>query len=184
MRRKLHHNGSMQEAFSVLLGRWQSFFVFVGGAAATLMGLLFVAISLGQNAARRSSGRARDTFVTPILTHFAVTVLLAALTLVPSQTPSSLGVLAMFVGAFQLVGLLRVLIGILEHHTRVDAAHWLWHMGLPFVSCLLLLAAGVGLLIGFPLVMEEVAACLLLHLLIGIRNAWKLTLWILDQEPA
>ena len=58
----------MQEAVLSPLATWQSFYVLVGTAAATLTGLLFVVITLVAGAGRRSSG-ALGAFTSPNVVH-------------------------------------------------------------------------------------------------------------------
>jgi|SRR5438552_17757611 len=55
-------------------------------------------------------------------------------------------------------------------------------VGLPIVSYVLLLLSGVGFLFQVALSMHGVAGALILLLVIGIRNAWDLVIWIAQQE--
>jgi hypothetical protein len=59
---------------------------------------------------------------------------------------------------------------------------WIWFVGLPFLSYLLLLFAGVGFLVEVPFAMYGVAAGLVLLVITGIRNAWDLVLWTAQQQ--
>jgi hypothetical protein len=59
---------------------------------------------------------------------------------------------------------------------------WIWFVGLPFLSYLLLLFAGVGLLVELSFAIYGVAAGLVLLVVTGIRNAWDLVLWTAQQQ--
>jgi len=60
--------------------------------------------------------------------------------------------------------------------------HWLWYVGLPFVSYLLLLEAAVGLGLRRPLGLASGAGAVLRLLVIGIRNAWDVVLVVAQQH--
>jgi hypothetical protein len=59
---------------------------------------------------------------------------------------------------------------------------WIWFVGLPFLSYLLLLFAGIGFLVDFSFAIYGVAAGLILLVITGIRNAWDLVLWTAQQQ--
>jgi hypothetical protein len=66
---------------------WDSFFVLAGGTAATLMGLLFVAVTVGGTGF--STSRIMDGtrgFLTPALVHFGTVLLQALAQLVTLRT--------------------------------------------------------------------------------------------------
>lgn len=78
----------MHESFASSVASWQSFYMLAGTASATLIGLLFVAVSLhidliGKPDSSSILSRAWRTF-----THF---ILVALLFLVPHQDPEGLG---------------------------------------------------------------------------------------------
>jgi hypothetical protein len=59
---------------------------------------------------------------------------------------------------------------------------WIWFVGLPIAGYVLLLFSGIGFLLHVALSMHGVAVALILLLVIGIRNAWDLVIWISEQE--
>jgi len=60
---------------------WENYFVLTGTAAVTLIGLLFVVITLGVERAQRGDEWLLRTFVTPTLVHFGVVFVIALLAL-------------------------------------------------------------------------------------------------------
>lgn len=69
------------------LGRWHDFYLLIGGASATLMGLTFVAVTLAPDViAARASGEVRP-FVTPIVALFATVLVVSVVLLIPLLMP-------------------------------------------------------------------------------------------------
>jgi len=59
---------------------------------------------------------------------------------------------------------------------------WIWFVGLPMAACGLLLLSGIGLMLNLALANYAVSVALIVMLVIGIRNAWDLVIWISKQE--
>jgi hypothetical protein len=165
----------MQEAGLSPLAPWQSFYVLIGTAAATLTGLMFVVVSLiaGGRLRMSSSSEAFATFNTPNVFHFGLAGLVAALLIVPWQ---ALWTAALLLG---LAGLAGVSYGIIvlrrarrqrDYHPVLE--DWLFHTILPLVSYTTLVVAAL-LLPGHPApALFVIAAATVLLLFIGIHNAW------------
>src|SRR5579859_6774442 len=133
----------MHAGFSETVSSWQSFYMLAGTASATLIGLLFVAISLhidliGAADASTIISLARRTF-----TRFILVVIIALLFMVPRQDPAGLGLPLL---AFGIVDVMRSLhLGRAVLSTRHDpgsAGGALTLIGLPVA---LPLASGLGL---------------------------------------
>jgi hypothetical protein len=72
---------------------WESFYVIVGGATATLIGLQFVVLTLIAVKPQLGAPEAGAAFATPTIVHFGTALLLAALARIPWQTVTSAAVL-------------------------------------------------------------------------------------------
>src|SRR5262249_31529398 len=86
------------DAFNEALRGWQNFYFMMGGAAATLAGLMFVALSL---ALHLINDRTRDQmriFATPSIIYFVSVLLIAGTMLIPILTPEWLTLLAFVCG--------------------------------------------------------------------------------------
>ena len=71
-----------------------------------------------------------------------------------------------------------------RHHGEaggLDLPHWLWHALIPAVSYLLIVGGGAGVLLGRPALLSALAAGELGLILVGLRNAFDLLLWIVRQ---
>src|SRR4051794_27504003 len=121
----------MQEGAVSFLAGWESFYVITGTAAATLIGLQFVVITL---VTQRSTGSTEGNraFGTPTIVHFCAVLLIAAILSVP--WPSLFGV-AFVLGLCGMAGLLYAAV-ILRIALRQSSytpvlEDWVWHFTLP-----------------------------------------------------
>lgn len=80
----------MESAFAQSLAEWTAFYALMGGAAATLLGLLFVAVSLRLNIFHQRQVADVRAFAAFTLGAFLVAIALAALALAPHLQPLSL----------------------------------------------------------------------------------------------
>src|SRR5262245_34494814 len=92
----------MLDPFNQMLRDWQNFFMLTGTASATLVGLMFIAATLGSNLAPQDERLTINTWVTPTIIHFSTVLIFAVLVAVPTLTGQSFGLL---LGLFGLLGL-------------------------------------------------------------------------------
>lgn len=166
--------------------RWHDFYLLVGGAAATLVGLLFVAISLGSRLITKQSVPALRVFVSPTLIHFIYVLVIATVVVIPTLTRAPLGILLVLVGLLSFGRALSTLPFMRQQHREqvIDKHDWVWHLIAPSVSYLLFVGAGIGLLLGVTQAFNGLAFASILLLVSGIRNAWDMVMWFaLQTEP-
>src|SRR5260370_28076673 len=84
-----------------LVRDWRDFYALLGAASATLVGLLFVAASIGASTFREEHRDPLGSFLTPTVVHFSAILFASILASVPSQSWRSLGG---FLGAGALAG--------------------------------------------------------------------------------
>lgn len=93
----------MNEPFSQSLADWTAYYALMGGAAATLLGLLFVAVSLRLNIFhRREVADVRD-FAAYTLGTFLVAIAVAGLALAPHARRVSMALPLLLIGVAGLV---------------------------------------------------------------------------------
>ncbi|HMA34900.1 MAG TPA: hypothetical protein VKY74_10520 [Chloroflexia bacterium] len=174
----------MGDTFAQTLHDWQNFYMLTGTAAATLIGLLFVAASLGAGLIADHTRDNIRTFVTPTLLHFGAVLILACIFTVPGQSPDVLGALVAAIGVAGLAQVLKTVPQMWQYHQRddFDRAHWLWHNVLPGVAYLLISGTGGALLLGARPLLSPLALGVGLLLVVGIHNTWTLTLWIVQHR--
>jgi hypothetical protein len=109
---------------------WDGFYTLTGGTAGTLIGLIFVVITLGMEHAKEGDTDRTRLFVTPILVYFA-TLLMIALAMVPPLSPIAR---ALALGVIGCAGLGYVLNLAFLLRQRPDEREMLWDVLLPMVS--------------------------------------------------
>ncbi len=170
----------MPDTLSQPLHNWQNFYLLVGGAAATLVGLMFVAISLGTRLITERSVPALRVWVHPTLIHFIYVLVIATIIMVPTLTRSPLGILLVFAGLVSFGNALRMVpyMRKQQQEQEADRGDWVWYLIVPSISYLLLIGTGIGLLLGDNRALNGLAFAIILLLVNGIRNAWDMVVWI------
>lgn len=174
------------------LREWQNFYFMIGGASAGLIGLMFVAISMGARLVTPDMAENVRIFVNPTLFHFVTVLVTACVMLVPSHSALSFSISTGIIGLF---GLRRVLDAIFATKRRTDSepiekGHFLWHMVLPFAGYLSALVAAIGTFLSasdfiasvWSLWVYGVAICVISLTVCAIHNTWTLVLWIAKQH--
>ena len=172
----------------LVLRDWQSFYLLTGTAAATLIGLLFIAISIGSNLPMQQITNNLQTFVNPTLLYYFQVLLISCLSVMPLQSPF------IYIAAFAILGILNIVLTskvswrilVIHSEDEIEFRHWVWHFLLPLIAGLLLLASAIGFLLGVQLAPLGLAIADLMCLTIGLHNTWILTLWLAlhrDQHP-
>jgi hypothetical protein len=158
------------------LHEWHEFYMLLGTAAATLLALLFVAVSLGTGFLSNKDQRGTRTFMSPVVIHFTSVFFLSAVCLVPSHGPTFFAVL---IAATAVIGV-AVSIVISVWVMRTDLTQYLpdyFAYGLlPVGAYLALLAASFMIYAGMDYALEVLAGGLLVLTIVNVRNAWDLTL--------
>jgi len=155
---------------------WHEFFLLLGTAGATLLALLFVAVTLGAGyLSDRKSDRTR-AFMSPVVVHFSAVLFLSAISLVPAHRT---GFFAAMIAACALVGLVVALYATIQIMRHDWTSYKQDHLAYGFLPTV----AYGGLFVAAEMVWSEndfaadmLAGALLLLLLVNIRNAWDLTL--------
>jgi hypothetical protein len=164
------------------LQSWHEFFLLIGTAGVTLTGLLFVVISLGPRLIANHQATGVRAFISPNAVFFSSTLVVSAVFMMPALPERVLGWL-LVVGAAASVGYMAYTRAHQQwRQNQLPVLDWVWFVGLPLAAYLVLLAAGVSFLMHGALSFLLVAAGLILLLVIGIRNAWDLVIWVSQKE--
>jgi len=177
----------MVDTFVQALHDWQTFYFMVGTASATLIGLMFVAVSLGADLPAATDAQGITTFVTPMLIHFGSVLTISAVMLIPTFRLMSLGITLVLIGVgFTLYSLWirRQFINhpSSQHYTPSD---WKWYVYFPIIGDVLVILTGIWLLSGSIDAFDLLAIALVVLLIISVRNTWDLMMWIAQyrQKP-
>ena len=174
----------MQATAAELFRSWHDFYTLVGTASATLVGLMFVAASIGSSVFSEKHGVALQAFISPTVVNFAAALFVCIGVMIPSQTWLSLGLLLAAGGLAGMIYAGRVWFQMfVRRRFQVDAIDRMFYATVPLLGYLLVVAAGILLLLGTGWSAEVTAAALVVLLFAGIRNAWDMTTWIMMRTP-
>src|SRR5215472_11969910 len=76
----------MASTLSELLRDWHDFYVLTGTASATLVGLMFVAASIGAHVFSQKHDAAMGAFISPTVVHFSAALFICLLMMIPAST--------------------------------------------------------------------------------------------------
>jgi hypothetical protein len=177
----------MSDTLSQSLRDWQTFYFLVGGAAAGLVGLTFVAITVGSGVIAKTDVSGLRTFVNPSLIHFIYVLVTASVVVMPSVTRVQLGILLVLAGLVSFGRALGSVPFMWQQYKRrvVDMHDWAWYFLAPLVSYLMFVGTGTVLLLGTSQALNLLAWASILLLVAGIRNTWDMVLWFIlpKREP-
>ncbi len=164
------------------LQQWHELYSVAAGIAATLMGLMFVVISLGQRSLQTEEGfRVTRALYTPVVVFFVTIIVVSLLMLMPDTGPVALAAL---VGAVAAVGLGYMIASGAYGFWRgsnLGSEDFIWYVVLPYVSYITLGTAAVMIWRTAPFGPHVEAGAVLLLLLAGIRNAWDLVVYSIQS---
>jgi hypothetical protein len=158
------------------LKEWREFYLLLGTSGATLLALLFVAVSIGAGYLTEQRQTQTRTFMSPVVIHFTIVFFISSVALVPSHRAAFFAVL---IGATAAVGA-AVSTFITVQILRTDMTRYLQdHFAyglLPALGYLALMAAAVMIYLEHKASLDVLAGALLVLAIVNIRNAWDLTL--------
>jgi hypothetical protein len=174
----------MDPSLTDLIEDWHDFDLLVGTAAATLVGLMFVAASIGASIYTEKNRAGMQAFISPTVVHFTSVLVLALLALVPTHEWLTLAGLLALVGVAGGVYSANLWMQLfVRRRFDVDIVDRLFYAALPSLGYLLLLLAAFFLLRQSEAGLDLLAAAQITLLLAGIRNAWDMMMWIVIRVP-
>lgn len=93
--------------FSALADSWHDFYLTAGAASATLIGLLFVGVSINLDQFTADEGTSLRLLAEQAFSNFVFVLLISLFVLVPNQDPPSLAVQLAIVGGLGLIRIVR-----------------------------------------------------------------------------
>jgi lipid-A-disaccharide synthase-like uncharacterized protein len=162
-----------------VMAEWSDFYTLIGSTAATLIGLIFVVISLGADHAKAGDEHRLRVGVTPTLIHFA-SLLFSALAM---MAPLSNMARALAVGLIGCAGLgyMANLAFLASKRIKAEERQTLWFEILPIVGYagFLVTAAAWALASSFAPEIGGLACAVLLAA--ALHNCWTMTLIIVSR---
>jgi len=171
----------MSEPLAPLLEHWREFYLLVGTAAAALLALLFVAAPIGVGFLSPERMSRTRVFMSPVVLHFTAVLFTCSLGLVPSHTRASFAVLIAAGALAAAVYSIRMSVHVLEDST-IDLADKIFYGTVPVIAYAAALVAAGLVVLGLPHAADVLAGAVLLLLLVNIRNAWDLMLFLTEKH--
>src|SRR5690349_11328477 len=176
----------MTEAHAMFEG-WENFYLMAGGAAAVLIGLIFVVISLMGDSPRDSVLAGSRLYMGPIVLGVSFVLALSAAALTPGISRSAFAAITTGAAIWGLVRAIMSTAGI----ARLKEVHWtdVWFYGVfPLVLYLGMATVALAFWSDLPWDRYGLAVVVTAGLLLAIRNEWDLITWITPrgsgEEPA
>lgn len=163
-----------------LFGPWHDFYMLVGTAAATLVGLMFVAASVGTGVFTQERQVGLRTFLSPTVVAFSVVLATSLVGVLPVSDWRVPGVFLMSIGGlgvfYSWLVWRRMVHGGIS--STIDLEDRVWYTVVPATAYFVLAVAGAALSIIVDAACSLLAIGVCLLLLAGIRNAWDMTTWV------
>ena len=160
---------------------WADFFLLAGSAAAVLIGLIFVVMTLMQDRPRSSVLAGSRLYMGPVVLHMSLVLVLSGAALVPRIAPDEFATVAAVVALAGAVRGVMVTVGIRRLAFSEDPPHWsdMWFYGaIPAALYVILAIAALGVAGTQVWARDAVAGVIVALLLVGIRNEWDLVTWL------
>ena len=160
---------------------WGDFYLLAGSAAAVLIGLIFIVMTMMQDRPRSRVLAGSRLYMGPVVLHMSFVLVLSGAALVPRIDPRGFALIACLAALWGLAKGVEVTAGIRRLAFGNDPPHWsdMWFYGLiPAALYLALTVAALAVAGGQGWAGDAIAAVIVALLLVGIRNEWDLVTWI------
>jgi hypothetical protein len=164
---------------------WENFFLLIGGASGSLIGLLFIVATLFSGRDREHMLQGAEVYSTPTVSELAIVLVLSGAAMTPVAGTRPMGLL---LAGLSLIGVAYSCLGLVRFRRLPfeNQPHWsdLWFYCVAPLALYLALGVGAALVwLDRPLAAPVVAGVLMLMLLAAIRNAWDLVTWLSPTQP-
>jgi hypothetical protein len=178
----------MNGAFAVLaeaLAPWRGFYTLLGSASATMIGLLFVAASVGGGIFSQDRRGALRMFLSGSVVHFSSILAVCLIVQTPVESWQLFALMIAACGTFGVTysGLAwrdAVRDGL---STRIDLEDRTWYAVLPTIAYLLETGTAIALAMRLRLGLATLALSVGMLLASSIHNAWDITIWSITRRP-
>ena len=166
------------------LAHWHEFYALLGTAAGTLVGLLFVAATVAAGVFPTDRSAPLRVFLSATVVHFSSVLIVSLILLAPIEDWTLLGVVVLACG---LIGVAYYGL-VWRDATRdglmaaIDLEDRIWYAVLPVVTYLSEAVSGIMLASRWAAGCAVLAISLTALLVVGIHNAWDITVWTITRR--
>ena len=156
------------------IAEWETFYLLTGTAAATLMGLLFVAVSIHVETFHRRTSGEMHLFAALTFNCFFYVLLISIIFLIPHISPLGLGLPLLLFGLLAVVNAFIQQSRARKAHLGPGQASITSRFNLPIATLFLLVLSAIGILLKVSLGLYGLVAVIILLLVSASLNAWSL----------
>ena len=164
------------------LQRWANFYLLISAAAAALIGLLFVVITLGAERSAQDDTAKIRVYLTPTVLYFSTVLLLAALLTFPNHTRFTASLCICLVGGAGLIYSGSFLMGRRHKKHYYGLQDRIVYAMLPSAAYGLHVIGGVLFFQDPQRGLTLVAAGMLSLLALAIRNSWAIAVDVVSHS--
>jgi len=172
------------QSLSATLAPWHEFYTLLGAAAATMIGLLFVAASVGGGVFSQNRLGPLRMLLSGSVVQFATVLANSLFVLAPLRYWELLGVVVLACG-----GLGLVYSGMAWRDTvrdglsnKIDFEDRLWYAVAPAAGYLVTAIAGVALMLRLDFGCPVLAGAMGALMVAAVHNAWDITIWSVTRR--
>jgi hypothetical protein len=166
------------------LAPWHDFYTLLGAASATMIGLLFVAVSVGSGVFTENRRGALRMFLSASVVQFGSVLTGCLLVLAPLQHWMVLGAAVMVCGSFGVVFSAMAWRDVARDGivVKIDLEDRVWYALAPAIGYLIEVAAGMAMLLRRDAGCTALAVAMGTMLVVAIHNAWDITVWTVTRR--
>jgi hypothetical protein len=173
----------IMDAFAQAVEGWHDFYLMIGTAAATLMGLLFVSLSLNADVVIHKSNADLRVLAAQTFSSFIGVLMFAVLFLIPRQGPTGLGLPLLGIDAAMLYVTTGRFLGMRRYRSRRWGRRLLvLRFAIPMLCFVALMIIAVSVLLGRTSGLYWLVPVMILLIFEASLNAWDLLLRL--REPS
>jgi lipid-A-disaccharide synthase-like uncharacterized protein len=158
---------------------WSDFYQLIGATAGTLIGLIFVVVSLGAEHAKTGDEHRTRIGVTPTLVHFTA-LLVSALSMLAPLSNTARAVILGLIGCAGLAYLLNLAL-LVSKRIKAEERDTLWFGVLPMAAYAGFLVTGAAWALAADFAPQIGALASVILLVAALHNSWEMTLIIIGR---
>lgn len=180
----------MSDPFTETLESWENFYMLTGTAAATLVGLVFVSVSLHIDfIASTKKDSDMNTIASQIFGNFLIILSFAFIFMVPSDTPLGIGVPLLILGLWKLAGTGRLWLKFARTRSSdrqsFTSNQIIWELLIPNTVCYMVVSfLAIEIMQGDAHNLEWMVMVIIWLTISATKNAWNLMLRVAEMKKA
>lgn len=165
---------------------WSDYFFMVGSAAAALIGLMFVVVTLTAGRDRKELEAGKKLYTTPIVWHLGVVVVLSGAAVAPALSLQWVGIGTIGIGIIGLIYGIYITTGIFRAQLATNFSGYdaCWYGLAPALIYVVISVSGWAMLRDLAWSASTLAAAVMALLLVSIHNEWDLVTYLAPDAPA